>query len=71
MYIVGHGLAVLHRKLDEFKEAESICKNIIKVAPKNAVAYHVLDSSLQCLNQFDAAINEYKLAIKLERCETT
>ncbi len=64
---VGLELAVVHRKLGEFKEAESICKNIIKIAPKHAAAHHVLGSALQCLNQFDAAIDEYKLAIKRDK----
>ena len=64
---IGVELAVVHRKLGEFKEAELICRNIIKIAPKNALAHHVFGSALQCLNQFDAAIDEYKLAIKLDK----
>lgn len=66
-YNIGLELAVVHRKLGEYKEAESICKKIIKIAPKNASAHHILGSALQCLEQFDAAIDEYKLAIKLDK----
>lgn len=64
---IGLELAVVHRKLGEFEEAESICRNIIKLTPKNAVAHHILGSALQCLGQFDPAIDEYKLAIKLDK----
>lgn len=64
---IGVELAIVHRKLGEFKEAELICRNIIKLAPKNALAHHVLGSALQCLDQFDTAIDEYKLAIKLDK----
>lgn len=66
MHSLGLELAVVHRKLGEFKDAESICKNIIQIAPKNAVAHHILGSALQCMGQFEAAIDEYKLAIKLD-----
>ncbi len=67
MLSIGLELAVLHSKLIEFKEAESICRKILNVAPNNALAHHILGSVLQCLNQMDAAIKEYKLAIQLDR----
>lgn len=63
---IGLELAVIHRKLGEFNETRSICNKIIKTAPKNALAHHILGSALQCLGQMDAAITEYKAAIKLE-----
>lgn len=66
LHNIGLELAVLHRKLGEFKETESICRNILKVTPKSAIAHHILASSLQCLGQMDSAIEEYKLAIQLD-----
>ncbi len=67
LHIIGLELAVVHRKLGEFNETESITRNIIKLSPKNASAHHIYGSALQCLNQLDAAIEEYKIAIKLDR----
>ena len=67
LHNIGLELAVVYRKLGEFKDVESICKNIINVSPKNAAAHHILGSALQCLGQFDAAIDEYKLAVKLNK----
>lgn len=62
---IGLELAVLHRKLGEFKETESICRKILKVSP-SALAHHILGSALQCLGHMEAAIEEYKTAIKLD-----
>lgn len=70
MHGIGLELAVVHRKLGEFKETESICKNIISISPNNAYAHHVYGSALQCMNQFDDAIEEYKTAIKLDKSLT-
>lgn len=67
LHIIGLELAIVHRKLGEFKDTESICKNIIKISPNNATAHHVYGSALQCLDQFDKAIGEYKLAISLDK----
>ena len=67
IHSIGLELAVLHRKLGEFKETETISKNIIRVSPNNAYAHHILGSALQCLNQYHAAIDEYKLAITLDK----
>ena len=66
MFGLGLELAVLHRKLGEFKETETICRNILKVAPKNALAHHILGSALQCQDKMDAAIEEYIHAIQLD-----
>ena len=66
MFSLGLELAVLHRKLGEFKETETICKNILKVAPKNVLAHHILGSALQCQGQMDTAIGEYTHAIQLD-----
>ncbi len=66
MHGIGLELAVLHRKLGEFNDTEAICRNILKIVPKNALAHHILGSALQCLGQMDAAIEEYKLAIQLD-----
>ncbi len=67
IHAIGLELAVVHRKLGQFKETELICKNILKISPKNASAHHIYGSALQCLNQFDAAIKEYKIAIALDK----
>ncbi len=66
IHTIGLELAVVHRKLGEFEDTELISRNIIKMSPSNASAHHIHGSALQCLNQFDAAIDEYKLAIKLD-----
>jgi len=66
MHNIGLELAVIHRKLGEFKETESICRNILKVSANHAYAHHVLGSALQCLDQMDAAVEEYKHAIHLD-----
>ena len=66
MHNIGLELAVIHRKLGEFGQTEAICRNIINVIPKNALAHHILGSALQCLGQMDKAIEEYKLAIQLD-----
>lgn len=47
LHTFGHKLVVIHRKLGEFKETQSICKKIIKVAPKNTVAHHILGPGLK------------------------
>lgn len=67
MHAIGIELAVVHRKLREYSETELICRNIIKIAPNSAIAHHILGSALQCLGQYDMAINEYKLAIRLDK----
>lgn len=66
IYSIGLNLAVIHRRLGEYNETISICKNIINVSPNNAAAHHILGSALQCLGQFEAAISRYKKAIEID-----
>jgi len=63
---LGLELAVIHRKLGEFKQTKEISKNIVQVAPKNAQAHHIYGSALQCLGDMDNAILEYIKAVKLD-----
>lgn len=67
IHTIGLELAVVHRKLGEFKDTENICKDIIRISPNNALAHHIYASSLQCLGNTDDAIKEYKIAIKLDK----
>ncbi len=63
---VGLNLAVVHRKLGDFKETELICKQVLANAPDNAYAHHIYGSALQCLGHNEQAIFEYKKAIKID-----
>jgi len=63
---VGLKLAVVHRKLGDFKETELICKQVLANAPDNAYAHHIYGSALQCLGHNEPAISEYKKAISLD-----
>jgi len=63
---IGLELAVIYRKLGEFKQTENISKKIVDSNPKFAAAHHIYGSALQCLGHMSAAIEEYKIAIKLD-----
>jgi len=63
---LGLKLAVIHRKLGEFKKTESISKNIVNNEPNNAGAHHTYGSALQCLGDMDNAILEYKKALLID-----
>jgi len=63
---IGLELAVIHRRLGEFKDTELISKNILLNHPNNHTAHHIYGSALQCLGHMDAAISEYKRAIELD-----
>ncbi|MFK5891834.1 MAG: sulfotransferase [Pseudomonadota bacterium] len=63
---IGLELAVIHRKLGEYNDAELISRNIVSNSPTNAYAHHIHGSALQCLEQMDGAIDEYKKAIQLD-----
>jgi len=62
---IGLNLALLHRKLGEFQQAQVICQNLLKDYPNNPDVHHMYGSALQCLGSMDESISEYKTAIKL------
>ena len=63
---VGLELAIVHRKLGEFTDTESISRNVLKAHPDSASAHHIYGSALQCLGNMDMAITEYKKAIQID-----
>jgi len=58
-------LAIIYRKLGDFKAAESISKDILKDQPENTTAHLVYGTALQCMKQMEMAIKAYQAAIKL------
>jgi len=59
-------LAIVYRRLGDFKKTQSISKKVVDSNPKYAAAHHIYGSALQCLEYMDSAIEEYKIAIKLD-----
>jgi tetratricopeptide (TPR) repeat protein len=59
-------LAVINRKMGFLREAEAICARTISLQPENALAYHIAGSVQECLGNLDAAITNYKYALRID-----
>ncbi|MFQ5642928.1 MAG: hypothetical protein ACE5FQ_04425, partial [Thiogranum sp.] len=59
-------LAVLYRKSRLFREAASVCGQVLALQPHNALAHHIIGSIQQCQGNHDAAIASYRTAINLD-----
>ncbi|VAW66471.1 hypothetical protein MNBD_GAMMA09-2649 [hydrothermal vent metagenome] len=59
-------LAIVHRKLGEFKETEAISRAILANSPKHAYAHLIYGSALQCLEHMEQAISEYLKAVQFD-----
>lgn len=63
---VALSLAITNRKLGHYSATESICRKLLATAPNNAHAHQILGTALQCLDNIEGAIAEYKTAIQLD-----
>lgn len=57
---------LIQRKLGLFKDAETYCRNALKLKPDYAWGHHVLGSALQCQGRMDEALACYRKAISLQ-----
>jgi tetratricopeptide (TPR) repeat protein len=58
--------AIIHRKLGLFREAETLCRQALKLKPNYAWGHQVLGTALQCLGDIKQAIAHYQRAIQYD-----